>query len=125
VEWFGSIPVRCVVLLVVNNYMFMANNPQITPVGDRVLVREIEEESEEETTDAGIIIPETVSEEDHNTTRGKVVGVGEGELKEDGERQPIPVDQGDTVLFSWGDQITMDGESYHIVDSGNILATIS
>jgi len=105
--------------------MFMANNPQITPVGDRVLVREIEEESEEETTDAGIIIPETVSEEDHNTTRGKVVGVGEGELKEDGERQPIPVDQGDTVLFSWGDQITMDGESYHIVDSGNILATIS
>jgi len=104
----------------------MANNdPQITPVGDRVLVREIEEDSEEETTDAGIIIPETVSEDDHNTTRGEVVAVGEGELKEDGERRPIPVSESDTVLFSWGDKITMDGENYHIVDSGNILATIS
>jgi chaperonin GroES len=105
--------------------MFMAHNPQITPVGDRVLVREITDESEEETTDAGIIIPETVSEDDHNTTRGEVVAVGEGELNDDGKRQPIPVDEGDTVLFSWGDQITMDGEDYHIVDSGNILATIS
>jgi len=101
------------------------NDPQITPVGDRVLVREITEEAEEETTDAGIIIPETVSEDEHNTTRGEVVAVGEGELQDDGERRPIPVSDGDTVLFSWGDQITMDGESYHIVDSGNILATIS
>jgi chaperonin GroES len=105
--------------------MFMANNPQITPVGDRVLVREITEESEEETTDAGIIIPETVSEDDHSTTRGEVEAIGEGELDEDGERKPIPVSEGDTVLFSWGDQITMNGEDYHVVDSGNILATIS
>lgn len=103
----------------------MANNPQISPIGDRVLVREITEEAEEETTDSGIIIPESVSDEDHNTTRGEVVAVGEGELTEDGERQPIPVSTGDTVLFSWGDQISMDGEDYHIVDSSNILATIS
>jgi chaperonin GroES len=105
--------------------MAKSNDPQITPIGDRVLVREIEEETEEETTDSGIIIPETAQDEDHNTTRGEVVAVGEGELQDDGERKPIPVEEGDTVLFSWGDKITMDGETYHVVDSSNILATIS
>jgi chaperonin GroES len=105
--------------------MAKSNDPQITPIGDRVLVREIEEETEEETTDSGIIIPETAQDEDHNTTRGEVMAVGEGELQDDGERKPIPVEEGDTVLFSWGDKINMDGETYHVVDSSNILATIS
>lgn len=105
--------------------MAKSNDPQISPIGDRVLVREITEEAEEETTDAGIIIPETVSEEEHNTTRGEVVAVGEGELDDEGNRKPIPVEEGDKVLFSWGDKITMDGEDYHVVDSSNILATIS
>lgn len=102
----------------------MATNPDITPLGDRVLVREQEDEPEEETTESGIIIPETVSDEDSNTTRGEVVAVGEGELQDDGERRPVPVNVGDEVLFSWGDKITMDGEDYHIVDASNILATI-
>lgn len=103
----------------------MANNPEISPLGDRVLVREITEESKEETTESGIIIPETVSDDDQNTTRGEVVAAGDGELTDEGERRPVPVDEGDTVLFSWGDQINWDGETYHIVDSSNILATIS
>lgn len=105
--------------------MAQSNDPQITPIGDRVLVREIEEETEEETTDSGIIIPETAQDEEHNTTRGEVVAVGEGELNGEGERKPIPVSVGDTVLFSWGDQITMDGDSYHVVESSNVLATLS
>jgi len=104
----------------------MANNGDtaIQPVGDRVLVKEVEEEAEEETTEAGIIIPEAAQDNDANTTRGEVKAVGEGERK-DGERVPVPVDVGDTVLFSWGDKLTVDGEDYHIVDSGNILAIVN
>ncbi len=105
----------------------MAKNttdPEITPLNDRVLVREEEEEKEEEKTEAGIIIPETVEDDEHSATnRGEVVAVGEGKM-EDGERVPVPVSVGDTVLFSWGDKLTIDGEDYHIVESTNILAIV-
>lgn len=95
----------------------------ITPLADRVLVRELTEEDEERTTDSGIIIPESVDEDSGQTTRGDVVAVGEGK-REDGEIIPVPVSVGDRVLFSWGDKLTIDGEDFHIVDSTNILAVV-
>lgn len=99
---------------------------EIKPLFDRVLVREETEEDEETTTESGIIIPESVGDEDQHggATRGEVVAVGDGKLDDDGERQPMPVDTGDTVLFSWGDKLTIDGVDYHIVESGNILAIV-
>lgn len=101
------------------------NSVGIKPLADRVLVREQTEEAEEKTTESGIIIPESVGDEKQSgATRGEVVAVGEGKLDDDGERQPMPVSTGDTVLFSWGDKLTIDDVDYHIVESGNILAIV-
>lgn len=98
---------------------------KIKPLADRVLVREEKEEKEEQKTESGIIIPESVGGKDNRgATRGEVVAVGEGK-REDGELQPVPVEVGDTVLFSWGEKLTIDGEDYHLVDAGNILAIVT
>lgn len=101
------------------------NSVGIKPLADRVLIREETKDDEERTTESGIIIPETVSDDDkHGATRGEVVAVGEGKLNDDGEREPVPVSVGDTVLFSWGDKLTIDEVDYHIVDQSNILAIV-
>ncbi|MEX0934978.1 MAG: co-chaperone GroES [Candidatus Paceibacterota bacterium] len=97
----------------------------IQPLGSRVLLKELSEEETETTTAAGIIIPETVSKEAKGAKKAKVVAVGPGEWNEDGEKRiPLSVKKGDMVLFSWGEELEVDGEEYHIVNESNILAIV-
>ena len=55
------------------------------PLGDRVLVKRVEEESK---TKGGIIIPDTAKEK---PMEGKVVAVGTGARGEDGKLVPMDV----------------------------------
>lgn len=93
----------------------------IKPLGDRVLVQ-ISEEAEQ--TESGIIIPDTASKE--RPQQGKVVAVGEGRRDEQGNRIPMDVNAGDTVLFTkYGpDEVEVDGEEYLVVKESDILAVI-
>lgn len=93
----------------------------IEPLGDRILVKEIDIKAVGETK-SGIIIPETVGD-DKGYKRGTVIAVGKGKV-EDGKRIPISVAVGDSVLFQWGDLIKVNGEEYHIVGESGILAII-
>lgn len=93
----------------------------IIPLGDKILIKNIESSSEKKTA-SGIIIPSTVKEESGNR-KGKVMAIGEGK-REDGKLIKPSVKVGDTVLFSWGDEITIDGGEYFIVSEANILAII-
>lgn len=95
----------------------------LKPLGDRVLVLP-EREEEKSKTKSGIIIPETVGKE--RPEQGTVVAVGEGRFDEDGNRIPMSVKKGQTVLFSkYGpDEIKLDGKEYLIISESNILAVI-
>lgn len=93
----------------------------IEPLGDRVLIKEIDVKSVGETK-SGIIIPETVNE-DKGCKRGTVVAVGEGRY-DDGKLVPMSVSVGDAVLFQWGDLIKVNGEEYQLVSESQILAVI-
>ena len=93
---------------------------QIIPLLDRVLLEEIEDKGESKTA-AGIILPE--STKDNDTKKAKVVAVGEGR-KVDGELQKPQVSVGDTVIYSWGDKIEVEGKKYIIVDDSNIKAIV-
>lgn len=97
----------------------------ITPLRDRALIRLEKEETEERETEAGIIIPETATEEDNQVKRGEVVSVGDGTPTEDGEIRSVAVDAGDTVLFTFGRGLTIEGEEYYIVNESNILAVVN
>ena len=96
---------------------------QIIPMADRVLVRPLDAEDYSTSTQAGIIIPDTVSKE--KPEQGKVVAVGEGRY-EDGKLIKTRVSVGDKVLFSkYGyDEIKMDGVEYFILKEDSILAII-
>jgi len=98
----------------------MATN--IRPLHDRVIIRRIEESSNQ--TAGGLFIPDTAKEKPQE---GEVIAVGEGKYKEDGTRQTLDVKAGERVLFGKysGSEIKLDGEEYLIMREDEILGIIS
>lgn len=96
----------------------------IIPLGDRVLVKRMDESEAEKSGKFGIIIPDTVSKE--KPEQGKVVAVGEGRIDEAGRRVPMTVKVGDTVIFSKYafDEVKSGDEEYVMVKEENILAIV-
>ena len=90
------------------------------PLGDRVLVRRVEEESK---TKGGIIIPDTAKEKPQE---GEVLAVGPGARDEDGKRIPMDVKAGDRILFGkWsGTEVKIDGEDLIIMKESDILGLV-
>jgi len=67
---------------------------KLKPLGDRLIVQAVEEE---ETTQSGIVLPDTAKEKPQ---KGKVLAVGDGKYDEDGEKRiPLDVAVVDVVLF--------------------------
>ena len=90
------------------------------PLGDRVLVRRVEEE---EKTRGGIIIPDTAKEKPQE---GEVVAVGPGARDESGKIHPLDVQAGDRILFGkWsGTEIKLDGEDLLIMKESDVMGVI-
>ena len=90
------------------------------PLGDRVLVKRVEEESK---TKGGIIIPDTAKEKPQ---QGKIVAVGPGARDEAGKVTALDVKAGDTVLFGkWsGSEVKIDGEDLLIMKESDILGVL-
>lgn len=86
---------------------------QVKPLGNRVLVRRLEEEET-----GGIILPEE-AKKDLDYVRAEVVEIGT-------DMEKVKVQKGDKVLLSTlaGTKLTLDGEEYYIVKSSDILAMI-
>ena len=97
-------------------------NQKVTPLGDRVLLKAIEEKAGEQKTDSGIFLPDS-AKEDRGAKKAKVVAVGEGRY-EDGEIIPVRVRVGDVVLYSWGDTVTIEGQDYILVRESEISAIV-
>ncbi len=79
---------------------------------------------EEKTTKSGIVLADTAEKE--KPTRGKIVAVGPGKTNEKGERVPMSVKVGDTVLFKkYGpDEVEVEGKKYLVGDEDDILAIL-
>jgi chaperonin GroES len=93
----------------------------LKPLGDRLIVLPLDEE---QTTSAGIVLPDTALE---RPQRGNVVAVGPGERsKETGEVIPMDVAEGDVVVFSkyGGTEIKIEGEDYLILRESDVLAKV-
>jgi chaperonin GroES len=94
---------------------------KLKPLGDRLIVRAIEEE---ETTASGIVLPDTAKEKPQ---KGKVLAVGDGKINEDtGKRVPLDVTEGDEVLYSkyGGTEIKIDGQELLVLRESDVLAKI-
>jgi chaperonin GroES len=90
------------------------------PLGDRVLVRRVEEESK---TRGGIIIPDTAKEKPQE---GEVIAVGPGGRDDAGKRIDMDVKAGDRILFGkWsGTEVKIDGEDLIIMKESDILGLV-
>src|SRR5579871_5246515 len=90
------------------------------PLGDRVLVRRVEEE---EKTKGGIIIPDTAKEKPQE---GEVLAVGPGARDDSGKLQPLDVEVGNRILFGkWsGAEVKLDGEDLLIMKESDILGVL-
>jgi chaperonin GroES len=90
------------------------------PLGDRVLVRRVDEE---EKTRGGIIIPDTAKEKPQE---GEVIAVGPGARDETGKVQPLDVKSGDRILFGkWsGTEVRLEGQDLLIMKESDILGVV-
>lgn len=93
----------------------------IKPLGDRIVVKP---QAREEVTKSGIVLPDTAKEKPQT---GTVVAVGPGRVLDSGDRLPMEVQQGQTVLFAKyaGTEFTLDGEDVLILRETDILGIIS
>jgi chaperonin GroES len=91
------------------------------PLSSHVFIEPVEEDK---MTKSGIVLPDTAEKE--KPIKGKVLSVGPGKVNEKGERIPMSVKVGDTVLFKkYGpDEIEIDGKKYLVGDEDDILAII-
>jgi chaperonin GroES len=94
---------------------------KVRPLHDRIIVQRIEEGEQKI---GGIIIPDSAKEKPQ---QGKVIAVGQGKVKDDGKRQPLDVQDGDTILFGKysGQEIKIDGEDYLIMREEEVLAILA
>ena len=66
----------------------------IKPLEDRIVIRQVEAE---QTTASGLVIPDTAKEKPQE---GEVIAVGPGRVDDNGNRVPVDVKVGDTVIYS-------------------------
>ena len=92
----------------------------IKPLADRIVVERLEAE---ETTAGGIVLPDAAKEK---PKQGKILAVGDGKVLDSGERAPLTVKVGDTVLFTSyaGTEVKVDGNEYLIMREDDVLAIV-
>ena len=92
----------------------------LKPLGNRVVIEPLEQE---EVTAGGIVLPETAKEKPQ---KGTVISIGPGDRDEDGERIPMDVAEGDTVLFAKyaGTEIKVEGKKLLILRESDLLAIV-
>ena len=92
----------------------------LKPLGDRLVVKPIEQE---EVTASGIILPETAKEKPQE---GEVLAAGPGKLDDNGKRVPMEVKVGDRVLYAKyaGTEIKMENDKVLILKESDVLAIV-
>lgn len=97
---------------------------KLKPLFDNVLVESIE--SQEKVTKSGIVLPDSVEKKEQ--TKGVILAVGAGKFSVNGERLPMSVKVGDTVVFSkpWSEDKKMEenGKKIFLVAEDDILGII-
>jgi len=93
---------------------------KLKPLEDRIIIKRL---AAEEVKKGGIIIPDTAKE---TPLEAEVISLGDGKLKDDGNRIPFSVKAKDRVLVGKyaGTDIKIEGEDLVIIREEDILAKI-
>ena len=97
---------------------------KLKPVNDKIVVKP-KEAKDDNVTDSGIILPDTVA--DGSLLEGKVVAVGEGMYSSNGTLIPVVVSEGDTILYgkhAAKQDYSIDGEDYIIMSINEVMSIV-
>ncbi len=98
----------------------MADKLNVTPLGDRVIIRRKEKE---EKTAGGIVLPDSAKEK---PIEGIIVALGLGKRTENGEVIPLQVKMNQTVLFGKyaGTEIKINGQELVVLREDDIIGIV-
>jgi len=93
---------------------------KLKPLGDNIIVKQAAAETQ---TKSGLFVPDSAKEKPQ---QGEVLAVGDGKFNKAGERIPVDVKVGDTVIYSkyGGNEVKIDDEEYVILKSDQVYAII-
>ena len=97
---------------------------KLIPVNDKIVVKK-QNKKEAETTESGIILPDTVDQ--GRLLEGEVVAVGEGMFSANGTLIPVVVSEGDTILYTKHAQTSehkIDGETYILMSVNEVMSIV-
>ena len=88
----------------------------VKPLGDRILVKRLEEDDKV----GSIIVPDSAKEK---SQKAEIVAVGEGIKTDEGKLVPLEVKKGDKILIGKyaGTDIKIDGEEYIIMKQEDVM----
>tara|TARA_Y100001938_G_C8047764_1_gene409928 strand:+ start:65 stop:364 length:300 start_codon:yes stop_codon:yes gene_type:complete len=94
---------------------------RLKPVNDKIVVKPLEK-NKEETTDSGIILPDTVDQ--GKLLEGEVVAVGEGMYSANGTLIPVICEVGDIILYNKHAQLHEYDDNYVIMSVNEVLSIL-
>ena len=92
----------------------------IKPLEDRVVIQQVEAE---ETTASGLVLPDSAKEKPQE---GTVLAVGPGRIDDHGNRVPLDVKKGDSVIYSryGGTEVKYGDDTFTILSARDVLAVV-
>ena len=97
---------------------------RLKPVNDKIVVKP-NEKNNEEVTEGGIILPDTV--QDGALIEGKVVAVGDGMYSASGTLIPVICNVDDTILYNKNahkSEHKIDGEDYILMSVNEVMSIV-
>jgi chaperonin GroES len=100
--------------------MGLFNEYDVEPVGDFVIVRKSERR---DVSDGGLFIPDTAKKDE---LFAKVLAVGPGRIGSNGDRVPLQVKVGDTIVLDTiaGIPMEVEGEQIQVVREAEIVCIV-
>ena len=92
----------------------------LKPVNDKIVVKPISKE--EEVTDSGILLPDTVDQ--GKLMEGEVVAVGQGMYSANGTLIPVVCDVGDKILYNKHAQVHEYNDDNIIMSVNEVLSIV-
>ena len=89
---------------------------KLRPVNDKIVVKPIEKDGNEDVTESGIILPDSV--QGGKLIEGEVIAVGEGMYSANGVQIPVVVKVGDIILYNKHAQV----QDYKLNDVRQLIA---
>jgi len=94
---------------------------KLKPLSDHVIIKAA---ALDEVTKSGIVLPSSSDKE--RPEQGKVIAVGPGKIKDNGQLVPMSLKVGDQVMFKKysPDEVKIDGEEYLILSESDVVAIL-